>query len=70
MLPSGAFAFDAQVALTLRTIGGLRTVEIARAFRSPRRPSKRLVRAKRKIAAAGIPFAFLPGAYATSPGHR
>ena len=52
-----ALALDAQVALTLRTVGGLRTAEIARAFLVPEATmAKRLVRAKRKIAAAGIPF--------------
>jgi RNA polymerase sigma-70 factor, ECF subfamily len=48
---------DAQVALTLRTLGGLSTDEIARAFLVPEPTmAQRLVRAKRKIAAAGIPF--------------
>jgi RNA polymerase sigma-70 factor (ECF subfamily) len=52
-----ALALDAQVALTLRTLGGLRTDEIARAFLVPEETmAKRLVRAKRKIKAAGIPF--------------
>jgi RNA polymerase sigma-70 factor (ECF subfamily) len=52
-----ALALDAQVALTLRTLGGLTTEEIARAFLVPERAmAQRLVRAKRKIAAAGIPF--------------
>jgi RNA polymerase sigma-70 factor (ECF subfamily) len=52
-----ALALDAQVALTLRTLGGLRTEEIARAFLVPEATmAKRLVRAKRKIKAAGIPF--------------
>jgi len=52
-----ALALDAQVALTLRTLGGLSTEEIARAFLVPEPTmAKRLVRAKRKIAAAGIPF--------------
>jgi len=52
-----ALALDAQVALTLRTLGGLTTDEIARAFLVPEPTmAKRLVRAKRKIAAAGIPF--------------
>jgi RNA polymerase sigma-70 factor (ECF subfamily) len=52
-----ALALDAQVALTLRTLGGLTTDEIARAFLVPEATmAQRLVRAKRKISAAGIPF--------------
>jgi RNA polymerase sigma-70 factor (ECF subfamily) len=52
-----ALASDAQVALTLRTLGGLSTGEIARAFLvSEATMAQRLVRAKRKVKAAGIPF--------------
>jgi RNA polymerase sigma-70 factor (ECF subfamily) len=48
---------DAQVALTLRTLGGLTTDEIARAFLvAEATMAQRLVRAKRKIKAAAIPF--------------
>jgi RNA polymerase sigma-70 factor (ECF subfamily) len=52
-----ALAIEAQVALTLRTLGGLTTDEIARAFLVPERTmAQRLVRAKRKIKAAAIPL--------------
>ncbi len=52
-----ALGLEAQVALTLRALGGLRTEEIARAFLVPEETMKRrLSRAKRKIADAGIPF--------------
>jgi RNA polymerase sigma-70 factor, ECF subfamily len=52
-----ALALDAQVALTLRALGGLSTEEIARAFLVPEPTMKRrLSRAKRKIRDAGIPF--------------
>jgi RNA polymerase sigma-70 factor (ECF subfamily) len=52
-----ALGLEAQVALTLRALGGLRTEEIARAFLVPDETMKRrLSRAKRKITDAGIPF--------------
>ena len=66
-----ALAIEAQVALTLRTLGGLTHREIARAFLVPEATmAQRLVRAKRKIKAAGHPVPRAARPPAARPARR
>ena len=66
-----ALATDAQVALTLRTLGGLTTPEIARAFLVPEATmAQRLVRAKRKIKAGRHPVPRAARPPAARPARR
>ena len=65
-----ALSLEGQVALTLRSLGGLTSGEIARAFLVPEETmAKWLVRARRKIKEAGIPFGVPPGSSAARPTH-